>query len=398
MTILAIWWYERDDLRGVFDSLPATVELVYIYRRRPTAGSSYQGRGIVLYWTDFANPYEILDRVKPDKLVFQTIGHDSSYVALSLAARQRGIPVLIMDHGIFSRLHSEPPMAQRMDRAWNLRFSLSSFGTRVGWEWLRFLQLQLLKLLKRPVKDSDPRFQKLRRADQYLTYCPYNQRFHKARDHVPDDVFVLTGILAFDGWAALESHPNDEMGKAYMLLIDQPLSGGDNCDFFLPQSDKEELLRTLDIFAGANGMELLVKLHPIDYAKADPFAGQNVRFLRQVADLGQLVKGASGIFGFFSTLQLPAILLAPNILFRHPSFPDLVNDIAEFGVISVYDIGSFTAAHLSFDIPSRTVENLARYTHEFLYCLDGKSTKRSVEALLKAWSGPRRRSGLSGTL
>jgi hypothetical protein len=387
--------YDRiDHLRSICEATRGS-ELSLLYRKYPDAQSTSVDAKI-LYWSEFATPYEILDRVRPDKIVFTDI--ETFYeVALNIAARRAGIPTFVYEHGL--RYAGEVQVAY--DAGNPASVALSGFASRRGivqrLHTLRFYlsalrdcttseRVTLLRFLyRRSVDDmtvalSESQFD-LRLADAYINYSVENTAFLRQRDGMALSRFRLIGNPSLDEYFDETLDASHVPKEDFYLLIDSPLVEVES--IAMPGREKAAFLEKLSAFAKRKGAKLYVKLHPYSYLYG--FAAdylpkdENIIYGRDVP-VGPLLRRARGCFGLVSTLMTVAPCLNRCIVFRLPNqpFPD---DLVARGVAGGLDFHHFLPEDISFDGAAAAPEALARFVDDYLYKADGKATER-LRALL----------------
>jgi hypothetical protein len=321
MRILFNWYYHRPDLTRHLLEAGAEHELHFIDRH--AQDSIDLPPATIHYWGDFASPYGLLDAVRPDKIVFSDI-EAFHQLALNVAARNRGIPTLVLQHG--SRGAFELDLAVREPQrlalsgtsAWSARFLASA---------LRPKNLLALPALSRFVYERKRyeltaalqrnRFE-LRRADRYIEFSHENAGYHRSRDGVPEHRFTYIGNPTLD---ELFTRVPSYVPRDYALLLDAPFleAGGFTQGRISPEQKADYLVR-LDRLCALQGLRLVAKLHPLTYDAALP-ALPNTDYVRN-GDLPRLVgESRLTISVHYSTLSAPVQHLRPFYAFDSGEAP-----------------------------------------------------------------------------
>lgn len=322
MRILFNWYYHRPDLTRHLLEIGREHELFFIDRQAPD-GVVVDG-STVLYWGDYKSPYELLESVCPDKVVFSDL-ESFPQIALNIAARNMGIPTFVLQHGAngaFQVYHARED-AQTPSLSKTSFQTLAFLGRALRPRNFRFLD-QLVKFIidrKRLSLVAALRRNQFefRRADFYIEFSPQNAGYFKARDAVPDDRFIYIGNPAYD---EIFQRVPSLAPKGYALLIDAPfLEAGDFAHGQISKEEKAEYLRKFDSAFSARNIRLLVKLHPLTYDSELPIL-PNTRYVRD-DDLVSLIGECQvAVLIYYSTLSAPILHLKPFYLFSNGFTPE----------------------------------------------------------------------------
>lgn len=388
MRLLAFWAYHRAGMREFLHNLPPDIEVHYLFFRDPSEDPSGQGRSVGRsYWSDYRDAQDVLDQVRPDKVLF--LGIDSLWtIALNRASQARNIPTIFLQHGLFfgnedaaGLQTAESLGAVRWQRlAWLFRSALFYYRRQrgAGWGYLTFPLRFYLDRLKRGTLAGLTKHQDgFRIADWYLVFTLHEaQPWLSGRHGVALDRAVEIGNPTFDDFFREEA---PSLGlPPYYLLVDQPLTESGLA--LKTAQEHQSFYSRLAQFAQRRGCLLVIKLHPDDYARAPSVAEANVQFVRQAENLTALVRQSSGVFGFFSTLLIPAIALRPCCLFRLGADNALLRDVSELGLGAVMNYGDDPASQ-DWDGKEKPAEGLAEFERRYLYRADGLAKERLIELL-----------------
>ena len=116
------------------------------------------------------------------------------------------------------------------------------------------------------------------------------------------------GIPSFDQlFKSIEKNRNAETSKKYYFLIDTSFE-----DYHTPVSTETiwRCYNELAKYCKAQNAVLYIKLHPLSY-KFQYADTENITFVRNVnhTELGRIIQGSAGVFGFYSTLTFPVAFL-----------------------------------------------------------------------------------------
>lgn len=322
MRLLFNWhYYHRDDLTwSIYEACKAD-ELTFIDRFAPDGQLAAHGHTV--YWSEFTSPYRLLDAVRPDKVVFSDI-ESFWQLALNIAAKNRNIPTLVLQHGA----RNSAEMAAMPDAAHPVELSGTSRRTlEFLLRALRPQNLAAAPALGRFIVDrkrfeltkalSRNRFD-LRRADRYIEYSADNASYHEARDGVSRDRFEIIGNPSLDPFFSTIDAAVPDVASA--LLIDAPFLEAGGLRGRMTGEEKASYLIKLGDVAAARGMRLTVKLHPLTGGGALPHHPA-IDYQRD-GEITKLAGRASLIIHLhYSTLTAPLVLKRPFLAFDNGLLP-----------------------------------------------------------------------------
>lgn len=393
--ILLFWGYQRKAWVAPFEKLKDQFNFTFLYYIRSSDETEVHTDLPKIYWSDYSSAQEILDEQKPDKLILMDIS-GAHTIALNYVARKRGVFTAVVQHGLFHSfdkyLKLQEVQAQRRaeenanssaprssERSFLIKFYLRSVG---------YGNLPMAKLLfdlqrkKRKMNDYlafSELHSESRRAQEYWVFTRTNAELYKKRDGIAESRMKEYGNPEMDAFC---ERSNDFEEEDYFLLVDQSFAEIKdwNSPGYGPTKQKViAFYEALRDFSEEKGASLLVKLHPYSYS-SDFFEGvEGVRFIKET-DLVPLLFKAKAVFGFFSSLMLPAVYYKPCILFRMFDESDFINRVEELGLANVVEYEKFDSSDLKFP-DSKPQQGLAKFEAEYLHKADGKNTSRLAELL-----------------
>ncbi len=397
--ILLCWNYERKNWVSQFEEILDPGSYVFInYFSKALEKTNSTGEQ-VLYWNDFRSVDHLLDETGPSKVIF--MGLDSPYVfLLNKACRERKIPTFFLQHGIFHsyRAYRYEEKSMRSLTAGkpghsinnrdlpprDNRFFWHSFKLRRLALYYRIIKFQLVKKYlhsaQRALKSvASPVLQ----PDHYIVYTRYLSNIFIERDGVDPGRMIEIGneeanklILAIQNREGY-SYTSGE----YYLFIDEAFTGAD--EFLLPPivptDQYNHFLLNLSAFARSKGKRLMVKLHPFSYNVDHFVKDDNIDYVRQ-ADFETIIGNACGVFGFSSTLLIPAAFVKPACFFRLNGFSDIHKALEEMQYCKVLDFRRFSIGEIVFN-EQVTAAQQAEYIRYFLYKLDDKCQQRLADII-----------------
>jgi hypothetical protein len=316
-------------------------------------------------------------------------------VALRVAARERGIETVHVEHGYRLPAADAPsalttahrPGGRRLgDRRTHLFFSRSVLRRRpsAATNLVRYAA-KITRTGGTP--DVLREFADLRRPDRYVSYSQECFNYHRDVDRIPDRVAaatVFTGVPQFDDFRIADAQPV----TGEVLLIDHQFHNSGL--FGWNDGFRREWVREIAerVFA-AGTKRLYVRLHPGDVSRAwDPLLREYGIQIVPRRVLPKLALRVPLVLGTFSTMQLPFAAL-PHIatiaLEIHPEqgwFPS--HRMAQAGVVvpvRTYEELAAALRHPS-DLLERQQPRKPEFTARFLERLDGRAAERLAGSLL----------------
>lgn len=389
--ILLNWYYHRYDLTDYLLGFAGELELVFLFRHFPDGKEPAYMRnrpGVsVIYWGQYATPYALLQQVKPDLVVFADL-ESFNQIALNIAARNRGISTCVLQHGFRGAFEVDEAL-DVAGQAAELRFSSTSLWSfRFLFSALRPRNLPALPKLaafvyarkRGELTAALYRHQfELRRADHYIEFSEHNTGYHRRRDGVPPERFILTGNPVLDEYFQYFNTHRSPGPEPYCLLIDCPYGEANFIqDYGIGLEEKNAYLRRLADWAHRNGCSLKVKLHPLSYNNDRLYEEERLTYYRD-ADLKPLVAGAAVVFFVHFSSLAPAILACRPAIYFHAGIEGHARVFRELGVTCL-DLFSFDAT--TDELSGQAVQVAEDQLAPYLYRTDGQAAARVKEALL----------------
>jgi hypothetical protein len=318
LRLLLCWGYHRAGWIQPFETLRETFDVQYLFHRTRDEEEGCLTDAPRLYWMDFHSADELIDVVIPDRIVFMAL--DGAWaIALNAAARRRGIPTFVVQHGHFDHLSdlqlslSLGPVAalSRGNPIPALRFAAASFGFRRFGSLVRVLRLMQSARREGAAQAMSKHVFEERMPDVYVALSPESAKLHLVVDRVSEDRIACIGIPEYDRIYQQVSTTIPHDGS--LLLLDSPNSENRWGSTTMSIDEKIGFLRSLDMLAERMGRPLRVKLHPETYGAGWLPPLRAGIYLRD-ADLIRELEVASVCVGFDSTLLIPAVWLRPTVM------------------------------------------------------------------------------------
>jgi hypothetical protein len=383
LRLLLCWGYHRSGWIEPFEQLRDRFDIRYLFHRRPEDEEGCQTDAPRHYWADFPRAQAVLDELQPDRIVFMALDGAWS-IALNAAARRRGVPTLIVQHG---HLESEGSGERRTAAAAlaqgspvpALRFAASSFGLRDARSTFRLLSFMSDARRNGP-RAAMPRHRfDARMPDRYIALSPESALAHQRLDGADPDQVRCVGLPEYD--QIFRSVPTEAPSDGSVLLLDSPNAENRWGVTTLSVPEKIEFLESLSSTATALGRQLRIKLHPETYRAEWLPALPDVVYLRDV-DLTNELSAAAMCVGFDSTLVIPAVWFRPTVLIglRAARIGDLAHDLEAAVVLRSVDLGRehFEEAQRLFE---RSLPQRREFVRRLAYQSDGRAVERLGEAL-----------------
>jgi|GEM_PF-3578848 len=393
MKILVNWDYERKDLMHPFALLQEEIEWVFIYKgSAPGTGREKLFGTDVLYWNDYSSPYDLLQQVKPGKVLFHDI-ESFPQVALNIAAKNTGIETLVLEHGLRAAyeidIAYENARSPRPATAGNavpaaskgkssLLFYLRAFRLKNIASLLHFLRFPFTRkkygltigLHRSPFS--------LREADRYINFTMHNASYILKRDHIAEEKVIAIGNPNFDAqYEAFEKYA-DAPKENYYLLIDAPYC--EQAIFGMPQQQKIAFYRKLNEFCLLKGARLKIKLHPQSYTADYLPAHANIDYIREALVSEYIMKAQGCILVNLSTLS-PLAMYYSRCIYMNSGLNPYDRELIGNQYVPEYDFNRFDPAALDFKEITPALK--AGIKNAYLYATDGKATQRLKQILLR---------------
>jgi hypothetical protein len=390
MKILVNWDYERADLMKAFTSLKGDIHFVFIYRNVRVAETEKIFGTEILYWDDFNSPYELLRKVQPDKILFHDI-ESFIQVSLNIAARNKGIPTLVLEHGLrgayeidialnsFSAKDTSAGseiIAEKKAKS-SIRFYLRSFRSKNIVSLFYFL---LFPFIRRKYGLAlglyKCRFD-LRTADLYINFTDHNASYIMKRDGVNIHKIISIGNPCFDElFKYLEKGPYKP--GDYYLLIDAPYC--EQSIFNMKKEAKAAFYKKLNAFCLFHNARLKIKLHPHSYEADYLPEHSNIEYLRE-CNIAELLGHTRGCFLLNLSTLSPLALYYSKCLYFNTGINPYDKELIESSFVPACNFNSFEPDELKFR--ESTIREKEVIKKDYLYATDGKATERLKQILLR---------------
>jgi hypothetical protein len=387
--ILANWCYYREDVTRHLLMLNDHIEWVFLFRYNKVESDASFGLNII-HWNNYSSPYELLEAIKPDKVLFHDI-ESFHQVALNIAAKNRNIPTIVLEHGMRSDLEIEIAFGKYRDKeeltvipesnvpAQNNTFSF----------FIRALQLKNLFALPRLLHFVYNRKKygltiglyrshcNIRKANIYINFTLHNASYIIKRDGIPEDKIINIGNPSFDDSFNYLNSQLAIKDKDYFLLVDAPYCEQEY--YKLSREEKIRFYEKLNSFCLEKKKRLVIKLHPLSYNSDYLPTHENMVYYRET-NIAKLIAGAEGCFMInFSTLS-PLIMIYSPVAYFNTKVSLFDVELTRMGLLKEHDFYAFVNKDIMFTTVNEGSRNFL--INKYLYKTDGKATERLQQILL----------------
>ncbi len=390
--IIFNWYYDRPDLTEYLLQIFGDTELYFLFHGSKKPVPEYLKKYpnvFFIYWYDYLTPYQLIRSINPDAIVFHDI-ESFHQVGLNIAAKNLSILTFILQHGlrsdwdikyVFSKSYSTSKVSISRESFKTAIFFLSSLQFRNLWVIPTLFRFSFYrKSYDLTIALKKVQFP-LRNADYYIELSEINTTFHKERDNIPSERFVITGNPIFDGYftSFAKSDKIDET-ESYALLIDCPFETDNGIDiplFSLQQ--KNDYIRQICNLSKEEDCFLKVKLHPKSYKTRGLVEDKNLVYCLN-DDIVELAKGARYVvFVHYSSIT-PVLLL-----YKRSVYINLGGDVQKilFDTVGVegYTLDDIRIHKLQLDKMAKPVS--FEKLEKLIFKVDGKSALRVRNAILE---------------
>lgn len=404
--ILLVGDYNRSDFIYIAKELNNKVEFFFIeyLNKKHLTNKECLTYGEVLYWKNYESAYDLIEKIKPSKVVFYFI-ETYNHVALNVACKVKKVPTFHLEHGLrfpvsFYKMINAASSNSNKNKSMLTFFSkLSDLGDK--YKSRKFFQ-NTVALSPKPestflkefyaVRSQNTifdTFQKLksplRLPDAYISFSPMIFKYHKEMEELPEGFPVqYTGIPSFDKF-----FPGKEIMNTgeNMLFIDQPFA--ENFFFGWTPEYRSWFLNKLADCASSLQKKMYIKPHPWNEKNSYNKIASSKDILIVNDGLEEMIPDVNTVLGFSSTLLLPFMAMNHICCFTmemHPAPGKILQSqfFLEAGPCNAVD--SFYDLTLKLGERDKWHAQQKKFKEQFIqnwmYKFDGKSTERLRNILL----------------
>ena len=397
-TILLCWGYHRKGWLHAFKRLNDDFDFHYIFHiTKPQNEVNHSGTENLLYWQDYSSAQELLEKVRPEKIVMMGTQAINT-TALNIVARKKGIETIVLQHGMFHTYADYLNLAREeikqrarskqyetsdaeVDRVFLLKFFLRSIATTAPTAIFYMFKLQYFKRKMLEIEAFKAVRSKFRIPSKYVVFTKHNASIYLERDGASESDLIEIGNPEMDAYFNYEAI--SKSSEDYFLLIDQPwaeVKDYGSPGFGISKEQTNYFYHKLAKYAESKSAKLKIKLHPYSYKSDFHIKHPNIEYIKDT-DIVELIMESSGVFGFNSTLTLPGIYYKNCCLFKIWEDSSFQNTIKDLRLAQVLDYHSFETKDIDLESIIKTDGNIQTFVKKYFYKTDGKAVE-GLKALL----------------
>ena len=326
--ILLCWGYNRASWIEHFEKIKNNFEFIYLFYYSASDEDDCYTDCKKYYFKQFSSAKEILQKLKPSKVIFMGL-EGFHTIAVNMEAQRKGIPTYYMLHGSSTISLDDQKYQKRnisllkkisapkiSNYLFLLKFICGALGLRNIFVLPKLLRLQYLKN-KMAIQLALQKVQhKCRKPDFYIVYVEKDKLFLEEQDHARAEQFIVIGNPELEKYLNA-SVDKQEYQEKYLLYIETPISEISGHDFDIPLITREEhieLIYKINEFAKCNNWRLYIKLHHYSYKTLYFPQDDNITYYREYDNV-ELILNAESIIFYTTSLATPAILFKKCIMF-----------------------------------------------------------------------------------
>ncbi|MEJ8803033.1 hypothetical protein [Pontibacter sp. H249] len=402
--LLIVGEYNRKDYIDLFKASQHSFNYYFLEYISPkeVKNKYYKNFGKAIFWGDYKSANDLLQIIRPDKVVFFFI-ESYFHVILNLACKTQNISTYLMDHGIRDsniniRLEQHFVIGQRtsvpsrIKKIFHfkehikaqifLRNSIKDLSKEELFFFSAFYNIRSKNDFINTFKIIDS---PLRTANIYISFSSKTFDVHKYYDHLSNNKKVhFIGIPSYDHLVDLKPKTK---AKSQILFIDQGLVT--RRFFGWTEAIYKHFIVQFNKICSIHGYQLLVKLHPIQ-PETDIKLWSSLSNARIIEneDLMLQLPFTRLIVGFSSTYLLPLAALEYTTLITLENHPAGKLDVSKSFIDAGVAHPVYKLEELHQILPNiaqfhqQQLPNKAKFTEEWMYKFDGKSGERLRNILL----------------
>jgi len=400
--------FNRKDILKTFEPISKEADVFFIENFKPEdiTNSYIYSLGNVLFWNQYKDAFQLLEEVKPDKLVFVLL--DNYYhFALYAAAKKKSIPILYLDHGI--RFEEEFENLSQLETS-RKTTGFQRIKKSNPFVWLSFLKNLFFRnttrlldkteaTLMRSIfffrgKNIHPTFMRAFGEnfipDHFIIYSPTTWRFYKKFFSITNDDGIrvtYTGIPSLDTFISYKFHEKEK--RKGVLFIDQPLHEQNLLGW--TKVNKYQFLKDLDRVVTKCGHYLVIKPHPWNEDIYTALEKETqIQIIRSEIKKEMIESEISFVGSFNSTLLLPFCAMEEIVTFCMENHPSPVSPSISAGITKYKTAVELKETeHLTSLLTDEKKylelknKNIPFFIQDVLYAFDGYSSTRMIKAILE---------------
>lgn len=356
-----------------------------------------------IFWGDYRTPKQLLNKLKPDRIIFFEI-IDLRQIALIVTAKRLGIFTCYLEHGAAGDKNTAIERWSETDfKKDTLPYLINrfrkSFMDVIKAKWFYFSVTRRFKSFQSYFKYFKLPFLMLKGVpNKVLAHCKFSERvpdkaivFSK-KNYTQFELYtgismsdaVLTGVPFFDKYFAEEVKEED-----HIVYIDHPYL--EEKLFIWTKEHHQKIANSIFEFAELNRVKVYIKLHPRSDSKIWNQYSYNKNYVEilQQGDFTDLYIKSKLILGFSSSLLTGFLCAKKNVVLLgwHPEPRVVGADYSKTGLChysdSVSDLSEKYEYWVANNLAIDNEELYQNYLKEFNYPFDGKATERVIRAITR---------------
>lgn len=387
-----VWPYHRKDWIHIFELLGNDFEFHYLsYIHQALDPTDPQERpALVRYWAEFSNTAEVLESIRPEKIIFMSIDSGLS-IALNIQAQQQGIRTYVMQHGIYTN-YRDYRMREKLWRKASVSRAAVSSKKEVRFSSIRFLRASLknpfllfrILLHAYAARRTGPYFANrhfsfaAKKPNFYICFSKANAKIYEELDRPTAGKFIFTGSPELDSYLKPVEQP--PVQERFILHIDQALAENSFGEETVSRENMISFYAKLNTLAHRMEARLFIKLHPESYQTEWLPQHENITYLKATPNLQAYLQHAVLCTGFYSTLLIPAVYWNSAVLFNiyYSYIQEVLRSMPN---VSIVPFSQFDPA--TTEIPPASAGKGLELLKSYFYAYDGRSAERIKEVLAK---------------
>lgn len=387
--ILTNFGYQRKNWIEPLEAIKDQYDIVYLHFNDQNDEYEKYTDSEVLYYSDFKNAQELIDKVQPSIYITMGLNSYQTY-AIRYICKRKKIPFVYMDHGLYGKQedynkksnvkiekhHISPIKNKDSIRSTNYTFALFTFLRAFALVKLSLIFVQIIygKVTgKNPFSTSIHKY--LVRPDKFISYSKENFRINQSLFSPKGEDVFFVGNFEYDKFRVASNTSLEQ----YVLFIDSPLSDNPSNRYSFDTDTHLKIYKKANEFAINNHLKLKIKLHPYNYFSKWLIKDENIEYIRNV-DINTLIKQSEYCISFYSTLLVPAIYFKPTIVLKvkEHSFIDFIE---KENLSTIYTIEEFIQSKIS--LPQKKADISEDFKSLYFNLDDQTSEERIKNAIGK---------------
>lgn len=375
--ILVIWPTYREDWILPFKQLAQDFEFIFLsgIANDESQKNYVKDFAQTIHWSSFSAAQEILQELKPSKLVFMSVDSGLN-ITLNIVAKKQGIPTYLLQHGIYTN-YKDYRIREKIWKKQSIVTKKTQLKKRVGFSSFGFINGSLRginRVFLLPIILFIKAAQKIgpywaakhlsfegKKPDTYICFSPYNATIHKELDKIDDDRITYIGSPELSQYLEKE---DDLIEERFYMHIDQAFAENSFGEETVSKDKMIAFYLKLNEFCKRREAKLYIKLHPESYTSTWLPMDDNIVYLKKVDNFNRYIQSSEACFGFYSTMIIPAVYWKPTILFNifYSGLQEALQDLEHITIFPFFD---FSEDQLQFNQAEIRQDKIAeRFFHQ----------------------------------